>query len=103
MKAHFRLARCLHELAWSQEAFECLRLFKQQFPDYAKSPACETLDRDIKASIFSQTEGTNKAQLYIFGEWEDSQFFFLKCMCNLIQRDEGYFVHVLIALRPIDA
>ncbi|KAK3786734.1 hypothetical protein RRG08_000942 [Elysia crispata] len=55
MKAHFRLARCLHELSRSQEAFECLRLFKQQFSDYAKSQACETLDRDIKASIFSQT------------------------------------------------
>ncbi|GFN97618.1 WD and tetratricopeptide repeats protein 1 [Plakobranchus ocellatus] len=60
MKAHFRLARCLHELSWSQEAFECLRLFKQQFPDYAKSPACETLDRDIKAAIFSQTEDGHK-------------------------------------------
>ncbi|GFR72219.1 WD and tetratricopeptide repeats protein 1 [Elysia marginata] len=60
MKAHFRLARCLHELSWSQEAFECLRLFKQQFPDYAKSQACDTLDRDIKASIFSQTEDGRK-------------------------------------------
>ncbi|CAL1543216.1 unnamed protein product [Lymnaea stagnalis] len=56
MKAHFRLARCLFELAWSQEAFDCLNHFKHRFPDYAKSHACETLDRDIKAAIFSQTE-----------------------------------------------
>lgn len=60
MKAHFRLAKCLYELSWSQEAFECLRLFKQQFPDYAKSKACDTLDKDIKASIFSQTEDNRK-------------------------------------------
>ncbi|KAH9500217.1 WD and tetratricopeptide repeats containing protein [Bulinus truncatus] len=58
MKAHFRLARCLYELAWSQEAFDCLNQFKHRFPDYAKSHACETLDRDIKAAIFSQTEGS---------------------------------------------
>ncbi|KAI8740901.1 WD and tetratricopeptide repeats protein 1 [Biomphalaria glabrata] len=58
MKAHFRLARCLYELAWSQDAFDCLSHFKHRFPDYAKSNACETLDRDIKAAIFSQTEAS---------------------------------------------
>lgn len=57
MKAHFRLARCLHELAWSQEAYDCLLLFKHRFPDYAKSYTFETLERDIKAAIFSQTDG----------------------------------------------
>ena len=35
---------------------ECLNYFKAKFPDYAKSHACETLDRDIKAAIFSRTE-----------------------------------------------
>ncbi|CAG5126463.1 unnamed protein product [Candidula unifasciata] len=60
MKAHFRLARCLHELGWSQEAFECLNLFKLRFPDYAKSHACETLDRDIKAALFSRTEDSEE-------------------------------------------
>ncbi|XP_059152428.1 WD and tetratricopeptide repeats protein 1-like [Physella acuta] len=56
MKAHFRLARCFHELSWSQEAFECLNHFKHRFPDYAKNHACETLDREIKGAIFSQRE-----------------------------------------------
>lgn len=56
LKAHFRLARCLYELSWPQEAYDCLQQFKHKFPDYAKSHACEALDRDIKAAIFSRTE-----------------------------------------------
>lgn len=61
LKAHFRLARCLYELAWPQEAHECLKHFKSKFPDYAKSHACEALDRDIKAAIFSWTDpGTTR-------------------------------------------
>ncbi|XP_041352477.1 WD and tetratricopeptide repeats protein 1-like isoform X2 [Gigantopelta aegis] len=56
LKAHFRLARCLYELAWPQEALNCLQHFKTKFPDYAKSHACEALDRDIKAAIFSCTD-----------------------------------------------
>lgn len=56
LKAHFRLARCLYELSWTQEASDCLLHFKNKFPDYAKSSACEALDRDIKAAIYSKTE-----------------------------------------------
>ena len=56
LKAHFRLARCLHGLAWTKEAFDCLRYFKAKFPDYAQSNACESLDRDIKEAMFSRTE-----------------------------------------------
>ena len=52
---HF-ICRCLYELGWTKEALECLNYFKAKFPDYAKSHACETLDRDIKAAIFSRTE-----------------------------------------------
>ncbi|KAK6170193.1 hypothetical protein SNE40_018646 [Patella caerulea] len=60
LKAHFRLARCLYELSWAPEAFECLQQFKIKFPDYAKSHACVTLDRDIKAAIFSKTDTVEK-------------------------------------------
>lgn len=56
LKAHFRLARCLYELSWPQEAYDCLQEFKHKFPDYAKSNACETLDKDIKAAIYSKTD-----------------------------------------------
>ena len=56
LKAHFRLARCLYLLSWTREAFDCLQLFKDKFPDYARSHPCEALDRDIKAAIFSRTE-----------------------------------------------
>lgn len=52
-KAHFRLARCLYELHWTKEALECLQTFKVKFPDHAQTNACEALDRDIKAAIYS--------------------------------------------------
>lgn len=57
MKAHFRMAHCLHDLCWSQEAFECLQVFKAKFPDYGTSQAATALDRDIRAVIYSRTEG----------------------------------------------
>jgi WD and tetratricopeptide repeat-containing protein 1 len=56
LKAHFRLARCLYELSWTKEAADCLLYFKNKFPDYAKNPACEALDRDINAVIQCRTE-----------------------------------------------
>ena len=56
LKAHFRLAKCLFELSWTKEASECLTFFKNKFPDYATSIACESLDHDIKAAIISRTE-----------------------------------------------
>ena len=56
LKAHFRMAKCLFELAWTREACDCLQLFKSKFPDYASSSACQTLDRDIKAAIYSRTD-----------------------------------------------
>lgn len=63
LKAHFRLARCLYELSWPQEAYDCLQQFKSKFPDYAKSNACETLDKDIKAAIYSKTDsGDEKSE-----------------------------------------
>ncbi|XP_022295341.2 WD and tetratricopeptide repeats protein 1-like [Crassostrea virginica] len=62
LKAHFRLARCLYELSWPQEAYDCLQQFKNKFPDYAKSNACETLDKDIKAAIYSKTDSEDKSE-----------------------------------------
>ena len=56
LKAHFRMAKCLFELSWSQEALECLMFFKSKFPDYATSHACEALERDIRAAIFSRSD-----------------------------------------------
>ncbi|XP_074645517.1 WD and tetratricopeptide repeats protein 1-like [Tubulanus polymorphus] len=56
LKAHFRLARCLFELQWTQEAADCLRYFKRRFPDYASNSVCETLDKDIRAAIFAKSE-----------------------------------------------
>ncbi|XP_028837533.1 WD and tetratricopeptide repeats protein 1 isoform X3 [Denticeps clupeoides] len=54
LKAHFRLARCLFELKYVAEALECLDDFKGKFPEQAHSSACDALDKDIKAALFSK-------------------------------------------------
>ena len=58
-KAHFRQARCLYELQWFQEALTCLNHFKLKFPDQAEGNAAKTLERDIRAAAFAETEGTS--------------------------------------------
>ena len=55
-KAHFRLAKCLYELQWTDEALYCIERFKDAFPDHAAKPPCETLSRDIKATLFGFKE-----------------------------------------------
>jgi WD and tetratricopeptide repeat-containing protein 1 len=60
LKAHFRLAKCLFELSWRNEAQECLNAFKSKFPEYANSQACSHLDKDIKAALYSKTEADIK-------------------------------------------
>ncbi|TWW79432.1 WD and tetratricopeptide repeats protein 1 isoform X1 [Takifugu flavidus] len=56
LKAHFRLARCLFELKYLAEALECLDDFKGKFPEQANSSACNALDKDIKAALYSKPE-----------------------------------------------
>uniref|UniRef100_A0A8C8IWY2 WD and tetratricopeptide repeats 1 n=1 Tax=Oncorhynchus tshawytscha TaxID=74940 RepID=A0A8C8IWY2_ONCTS len=56
LKAHFRLARCLFELKYVAEALECLDDFKGKFPEQAHSCACDALDKDIKAALFSKMD-----------------------------------------------
>uniref|UniRef100_A0A8C0XZT6 WD and tetratricopeptide repeats 1 n=1 Tax=Cyprinus carpio carpio TaxID=630221 RepID=A0A8C0XZT6_CYPCA len=58
LKAHFRLARCLFELKYIAEALECLDDFKGKFPEQAHSSACDALDRDIKAALFSKADSS---------------------------------------------
>ena len=60
LKAHFRLARCLFELKYVTEALECLDDFKGKFPEQAHSSACDALDKDIKAALFSKSESGGK-------------------------------------------
>lgn len=50
MKAHFRLAKCLFELQFTEEACKCLAEFKSKFPDQAHSRACKALDMDISSA-----------------------------------------------------
>uniref|UniRef100_A0A9J8CWU2 WD and tetratricopeptide repeats 1 n=1 Tax=Cyprinus carpio carpio TaxID=630221 RepID=A0A9J8CWU2_CYPCA len=59
LKAHFRLVRCLFELKYIAEALECLDDFKGKFPEQAHSSACDALDRDIKAALFSKTDSSD--------------------------------------------
>lgn len=59
LKSHFRLAKCLNDLKWSQEAKECLDLFCTRFPDYAKSQACENLIKDIEKALKSSKKSND--------------------------------------------
>jgi len=63
LKAHFRLARCLFELKYVAEALECLDDFKGKFPEQAHSSACDALDRDINAALFSKSDN-GECQLF---------------------------------------
>ncbi|XP_039288976.1 WD and tetratricopeptide repeats protein 1-like isoform X2 [Nilaparvata lugens] len=47
VKAFFRLARCLYELDWREEAKQCLEAFKERFPGDATCHACKALQQDI--------------------------------------------------------
>uniref|UniRef100_A0A1E1XBJ1 Putative wd and tetratricopeptide repeat protein n=1 Tax=Amblyomma aureolatum TaxID=187763 RepID=A0A1E1XBJ1_9ACAR len=60
VKAHLRLVRCLYELRWTKEALDCLQAFKARFPECALGQACQALDRDIKAAIFSKTDNDSE-------------------------------------------
>ena len=61
MKSLFRLARCLHELKWHEEAKECLEMFCKRNPDYANSQICETLTNDINTAL--ETKRKNEENL----------------------------------------
>jgi len=61
IKAHLRLARCLHDLDWPEEAKQCLDLFKTRYPEHAKSQACRQLQEDI-ASAFSKEKSVPRRQ-----------------------------------------
>ncbi|XP_066994576.2 WD and tetratricopeptide repeats protein 1 [Anabrus simplex] len=56
VKAHFRLARCLYELKWTQEAQMCLDVFRAKFPDHAQSHACKALSKDIQTAANSKVD-----------------------------------------------
>lgn len=66
LKAHFRLARCLFELKYVAEALECLNDFKGKFPEQAHSSACDALDKDIKAALFSKSDSGISALIGAF-------------------------------------
>ncbi|CAF0923462.1 unnamed protein product [Brachionus calyciflorus] len=60
LKSHFRLAKCLNDLKWHQEAKECIEIFAKRFPDYAKSQACENLIKEIDKALKNQKKKTNE-------------------------------------------
>ncbi|MEQ2179611.1 hypothetical protein GOODEAATRI_026916, partial [Goodea atripinnis] len=54
------LARCLFELKYVAEALQCLDDFKGKFPEQAHSSACDALDKDIKAALYSKPDSEDK-------------------------------------------
>lgn len=61
LKAHFRLAKCLYELQFTEEACKCLSEFKLKFPDQAHSRACKALDMDIQAASQAKQQKQEQA------------------------------------------
>ena len=61
LKSHFRLARCLKDLKWYEEADECLALFCKYYPDYANSQACETLVKEVEDALAGPKTKEKKA------------------------------------------
>jgi hypothetical protein len=55
-KLCFRLARCLYELQWVQEASDCMQAFKSKFPDHVHSHACKALVKDIETASASKPD-----------------------------------------------
>ena len=59
-KAHFRLAKCLYDLQWTDEALHCIEHFKVAFPEHAAKPPCDALSRDIRATLFGFKDKESK-------------------------------------------
>ncbi|GFS78955.1 WD and tetratricopeptide repeats protein 1 [Trichonephila clavipes] len=56
LKAHFRLAQCLHKIRWLKEAMECLSVIRRKFPEYAKTKTFETFETDVKVACFADLD-----------------------------------------------
>ena len=62
MKSHFRLARCLSDLKWFEEAESILGTFRERFPDYANSQACDNLTNEIQLGLNNQKKANENSQ-----------------------------------------
>lgn len=64
-KAYYRQARCLYELKWFEEAYICLQLFKERFPEQCDGFSIKKLEQDIllvnQKSKGSEEELENKS------------------------------------------
>lgn len=60
MKSHFRLAKCLKDLKWIDEAKECIDIFVKRYPDYASSDTCKNLVNEIASEIKKQLSSKSK-------------------------------------------
>lgn len=55
-KAYYRQARCLYELKWFDEAYVCLQLFKERFPDQCDGASLKKLEMEILEQV-NQNQG----------------------------------------------
>lgn len=60
IKAHLRLARCLHDLDWPEEAEQCLEVFKTRYPEHVKSQACRQLQEDLASTSKNPTSAPRR-------------------------------------------
>jgi len=47
IKAHLRMARCLADLDWRDEASACLTSFRSKHPEHRRSVHCVELEQDL--------------------------------------------------------
>lgn len=62
VKAHLRLARCLTDMKWTEEARQCLQVFGDKFPDHISSQAFRTIEKALKEAEKEVKEERNKAK-----------------------------------------
>ena len=51
-----RMIRCLHELHWTTEAADCLKVFKNKYPSHAQNTASRALEKDIDIALATKAK-----------------------------------------------
>jgi len=60
VKCLLRLARCLHELDWFEEAEYCLQVFKAKYPEHTAAPAYSQLLTDLEQAKLKRQSDTKE-------------------------------------------
>ena len=62
IKAHLRLARCLADLGWKEEAVQCLAAFKRRHPEHRRSQHCVELEQELEEGELEEKRGREEEE-----------------------------------------